>query len=181
MKTWRPFAEVLQEKHLDMHVSPMENSKCAAFKEYEEVLKAVPLNFTEDDVTLVASNLSGAADALGAESIELINWLLRFWFTSEELRVVINGVADWMSNSSPSWATYHALIECCLVALYKRPGVLPVRIRETVHRDLAKLVMRAAGDQAKTACGNLQLCVGLEAVVEGTTHTKVQRLLNISK
>ena len=36
-------------------------------------------------------------------------------------------------------------------------------IGKTLRRDLAKLVMRAAGDQAKTACGNLQLCVGLEA------------------
>ena len=27
-----------------------------------------------------------------------------------------------------------------------------------LHQALAKLVMRAAGEQAKTACGNLQLC-----------------------
>ena len=30
--------------------------------------------------------------------------------------------------------------------------------------------MRAAGKQAKTAFGNLHLCAGLEAVIEGTTH-----------
>ena len=30
--------------------------------------------------------------------------------------------------------------------------------------------MRAAGDQAKTACGSLQLCAGLEAGIEGATH-----------
>ena len=30
--------------------------------------------------------------------------------------------------------------------------------------------MRAAGEQAKTACGNLQLCTGLEAGIEGATH-----------
>ena len=43
-------------------------------------------------------------------------------------------------------------------------------IRETLRRALAKLVMRAAGEQAKTACGNLQLCAGLEAGIEGDTH-----------
>ena len=44
-------------------------------------------------------------------------------------------------------------------------------IGETLRRALAKLVMRAAGEQAKTACGNLQLCAGLEAGIEGATHT----------
>ena len=75
-----------------------------------------------------------------------------------------------MENSSPPWAAYHALIACCLVALDKIPGVRPVGIGETLRRSLAKLVMRAAGDQAKTACGNLQLCAGLEAGTEGATH-----------
>ena len=53
----------------------------------------------------------------------------------------------------------------------------PVGIGETLLRDLAKLIMRAAGDQAKTACGNLQLCTGLEAGIEGATHAVVQRRL----
>ena len=37
--------------------------------------------------------------------------------------------------------------------------------------------MKAAGDQAKTACGNLQLCAGLEASIEGATHAVGQRRL----
>ena len=51
---------------------------------------------------------------------------------------------------------------CRLVALDKRPGVRPLGIRGTLRRALAKLVMRAAGDQAKTECVNMQLCAGLE-------------------
>ena len=38
----------------------------------------VPLDFTEDEVTWVVSKISGAAGALGAEAIELRNWLLHF-------------------------------------------------------------------------------------------------------
>ena len=64
---------------------------------------------------------------------------------------------------------------CRLVALNKRPGVRPVGIGETLRRDLTKLVMWAAGDQAKTACGNLQLCAGLEAGIEGATHAVGQQ------
>ena len=50
-------------------------------------------------------------------------------------------------------------------------------IGETLRQVLAKLVMRAAGDQAKKACGNLQLCAGLEARIEGSTHAVGQRRL----
>ena len=63
-KTGQPVAEVLREKHPDMRVPPIENFACAAFKEYEEVPETVPLDFTENDITWVASKLSGAAGAL---------------------------------------------------------------------------------------------------------------------
>ena len=52
-------------------------------------------------------------------------------------------------------------------------------IGETLRRSLAKLVMRAAGDQAKTVCGNLHLCAGLEAGIEGVTHAMGQRRVEI--
>ena len=81
----------------------------------------------------------------------------------EELRVVISRLADWMANYSPPRAAYYALKSCRLVALDKMPGVRPVRIEETLRQALAKLVMRESGGQGKTACGNLQLCVGPEA------------------
>ena len=82
-----------------------------------------------------------------------------------------------MANSSPPWAAYHALMACCLVALDKRPGARPVGIGETSRRALDTLVMRAAGDKVKTACGNLQLCAGLKAGIEGATDTVGQRRL----
>ena len=119
---------------------------------------------------MVASKLSGTAGALGVEVIDLRNWLLRIGCALEELRVVISRMADWMANSFPPWAAYRALMACHLVALDKRPGVRPVGIGEKLCRALAKLIIRASGYQAKTACGNLQLCAGLEAVIEGATH-----------
>ena len=48
---------------------------------------------------------------------------------------------------------------------------------KTLRRALSKLLTRAAGDQAKTACGNLQLCAGLEAGIEGATHAVGKRRL----
>ena len=64
---------------------------------------------------------------------------------------------------------------CRLMALDKRPGVRHVGIGETLCWALAKLVMRAAGYQGKTVCGNLQLCIGLEAGIEVATHAVGQR------
>ena len=53
-------------------------------------------------------------------------------------------------------------------------------IGETLRRALAKLVIRAAGDQAKMTCGNLQLCAGLEAGIEGATQAvRQQRLARV--
>ena len=109
--------------------------------------------------------------------MELRNWLLHFGCASEEFRVVVASLEDWMANSSSPWADYRALMACRLVALDKRPRVRPVGIGETLCRALAKLVTRAAGDQAKTACGNLQLCAGLKAGIEGDTHSVGQRRL----
>ena len=89
---------------------------------------------------------------------------------SEELWVVVASLADWMANSSPSWAAHCVLMAWRLVALDKRSGKHPVRIGETFRRSLAKIVIRAAGDSAKMTCGNLQLCAGLKAGIEVTTH-----------
>ena len=56
-----------------MRVHPVENPMFTAFKEYAEIRETVTLDFSEYNVTWVASKLSGAADALGAEAIELSN------------------------------------------------------------------------------------------------------------
>ena len=52
-------------------------------------------------------------------------------------------------------------------------------IVETLRWALAKIVIRAAGDQVKMLCGNLQLCAGLETSVEGVTHTIGQQRLEM--
>ena len=137
--------------------------------------ETVPLDFTKDDVTWVASNISGAAGALGVEAIELRNWLLSFGCTLEELRVIVARLADWIANSSPPWSAYRALMACRLVALDKRPGVRPVGIGEMLLQVLVKLVIRSSVNQANTVCGNLQLCTGLDAGIEGETHAVGQR------
>ena len=122
-KTGRPVADVLREKYPDMRVPPVENPTCVAFEVYEDVPKAVPLNFTEDNVTWVASKLSGASGALGVEAMELRNWLLRFRCASEEFRVVVARLSDWMANSFPPPRAF------CIAPLGDIPSVCDRRTR----------------------------------------------------
>ena len=83
-----------------MRVPPVGNPTCAAFEEYEDVPETVLLDFKEDVATWVASKPSGAAGALGSEAMELHNWILLFGCASEEFRVVVAILEDWMANSS---------------------------------------------------------------------------------
>ena len=55
----------------------------------------------------------------------------------------------------PPWTTYRSLTAFRLVDLDKRMGMLPMGIGETLIQSLSKLVLRAVGDQAKTACGKI--------------------------
>ena len=71
---------------------------CAAFEEHEEVPETLPLDSVDYDITWIASKLYGAAGALGAEAIELRNWILHFECVLEELRVIVFNMADWMAT-----------------------------------------------------------------------------------
>ena len=49
----------------------------------------VLLEFTQDGVTWVVTKLSGNAEALGEEAIEICNWLVRIGYALEELTLVV--------------------------------------------------------------------------------------------
>ena len=87
---------------------------------------------------------------------------------------MIDWLTGWPTPPPPPWASYRALMACRLVALNKITGLHPVGIRETLFWALDKLSMVEYGDQAKTACGNFQLCSGFMGGIEGTTHAVVQ-------
>ena len=72
-------------------------------KEYKEVPEMVPLELSEDNTTWAVSNLSGTAGALGVEVNKLRNWLLCFGYASEEFRVVVANLDDWMATPPPSF------------------------------------------------------------------------------
>ena len=70
--------------------------------------ETAPLDFTEDDITWVTSNLSVTANTLGLEAIDIRNWLVCFGCVLKDLRVFVARLAVWVDIFSPFWTAYHA-------------------------------------------------------------------------
>ena len=75
-----------------------------------------------------------------------------------------------MANDIPLWAVTRALLANRLMVLDKCLGIQLIGIGEIWRRLLAKCVLKVAGVKAKDACGNAQLCTGIEAGIEGAVH-----------
>ena len=175
-KTNKPVLQVLQEKHPDMRDVDVSDPTNSAFEQYEKVPAAIPLRITADTVEKVASELSGAAGPGGVDGVTMKKWLLQFGSRSDRLRGIIARLANWLANDPsqldkyPPWAAIRALMACRLIALDKTPGVHPIGIGEIIRRLISKCIISVVGHQATKRCGNLNLCVGLSAGMEGAIH-----------
>jgi hypothetical protein len=94
--------------------------------------------------------------------ILLQHWLLQFGEVSSILRNALVKFIGWLANHTPPWVAYLALMSGHLLGLNKLPGVQPVGVGEVWHH--------LAGEEAKEACGIVQLCAGLEAGIKGGIH-----------
>ena len=86
------------------------------------------------------------------------------------LRTELAALAPWIANAFPPWAAYRALMACRLVALDKEPGTWSVGIGKIYRQLFMKCFLEVCSSQATTACGNLNLCAGLSAGIEGAVH-----------
>ena len=69
------------------------------------------------------------------------SWLLRFVQSLAILKEQMAVWTDWLSNESPPWAAYRAIVSVRLVSLDKFPGVGTVGIREVFRRLFSKLIL----------------------------------------
>ena len=174
-KTGRPVIDVLREKHPDLRIPDLGQDDWASFEKYATCRESVPVDCTQEMVEEVAGKLQGGAGPSSVDAIAMRKWLLRYGKPSQMLREELAEWTEWLSNTTPPWAAYRALVSCRLVALDKVPGVRPLGIGEIWRRAIAKCALVACGEDAKAACGSTQLCAGLEAGIEGALHSVSQR------
>ncbi len=169
-KTGRPMMEVLRLQHLDTRIPDLEDPHCIAFEHYNEVPVEILTDCTSKDLETLALQMSGSTGPSSFNTIMLRNCLLRYSRASGELRQELATWVEWLSNESPPWAAYRALMSRQLVALDKQPGVRPVAIGKIWQQCIAKGNLVGSRAEAKGTCRSVQLCAGLEAGIKGALH-----------
>ena len=101
-------------------------------------------------------------------------WCTQFSAESDALREEMDRWTRCLSNRSPPWAAYRALMAGCLVTLDKSLGVCPVVIGKAIRRLMAELLQVITAHQAMEACDINNLFVGLKDGIEGEVHASEQ-------
>ncbi len=169
-KTGRPVMEVLHSQHPDTRIPDLKDPHCFAFEHYDEVPVEIPTDCTSEDLETLALRMSGSAGPSSFDTIMLRNCLLRYGRALGNLRQELAAWVEWLSNESPPWAAYRALMSQQLVALDKQPGVWPMAIGKIWQWCIAKGNLVGSRAEAKGTCGSVQLCTGLEAGIKGVLH-----------
>jgi hypothetical protein len=76
----------------------------------------------------------------------------------------------WLSNDSPPFAAYRTVNSSGMLAGDKKPGVCPLACGEIWMRFWGDCLNTETKVGATTACGNVNLCAGLQAGIEGNLH-----------
>ena len=177
-KTGRRVRDVLAEKHPQLRIPNLSDPDNLAFTDYGADPDVIPIDCPIGDAERIARQLHRSAGCSGVDAEHLKNQLLKHGKASAELREELVEWALWLANDTPPWASYRAMRQGRLVALDKQPGVRPLGIGEAWMRAVSKLVLMQCGLDGKEACGNTQLCAGLEAGIEGAIHASLQRATN---
>jgi len=167
-KTGRRVLDVPRKKHPDACIP--EEPAFISYANSAELLEAMPIACYEEQISLRAAHLHGGAGPCGVDGTMLKEWLLRHEVSSERLREEMAHWVVWLSNDSPPFAAYRAVNSARMLAADKKPGVHPLACGEIWMRLWADCLNTETKVGATTACGNVNLCAGLRAGIEGNLH-----------
>ena len=130
-----------------------------------------PVYLSEEDILLRAKKLKSAAGMDGVDGQTARYWITSFGDRSKRLREALARIAMLLANGSPQYAMYRALNDARMLAADKEPGVRPLACGCIWMRLMAGAVIDSGLKvQARDACGNVQLCAGLGAGIEGNLY-----------
>jgi hypothetical protein len=160
--------DIFREKHPGVCI-PKEH----AFNNYDnsaELLEAIPIACYKEQISIRAVHLSCGAGPCGVDGTTLMERLLCHKVSSKNLQEEMAHWVMWLSNASPPYAAYCAVNSSRMLAGDKKPGVRPLvcqKIWMRLWADCLNTTMKAG---ATTACGNVNLCAGLQADIESNLH-----------
>lgn len=166
--TGKTVIDVLSEKH-----PPHTNANPDLFtlpEDFPELPPLLDVDITSNHVEQIARKLHGGGGPTGSTSENWKDFLLRFGEASLHLRNAIAQLTMKLNNEYVPWTQIQALMSSRLVALDKCPGVRPIGIGECLRRILSKCMILATGSEVTEACGQWQLCSGLNCGIEGAIH-----------
>ena len=162
--------DVLQLKHSGLQEVDLDDMNFSAFEAYYSNPKVILLDITSSDVELRARNMGGSGGSSGKNSTILKGCCTNFGSDSESLREELAGCTLCISNVSPLWVAYCALMAGRLVALDNSPGVLPVGIDKAIRRLMENLVQSITDHQSLEACGSNNLYDMLKSGIMGAVQ-----------
>ncbi len=167
-KTGPQVLDILHKKHPGTRIP-----KECAFNNYNnsaELFEAMPISCYEEQISISAVHLSGGAGPCGVDGTTLKEWLLHHEVSSKCLREEIAHWVVWLSNNSPPFAASCTVNLSRMLAGDKKPGVCPLACGEIWMRLWVYCLNTEMNVSATTACGNVNLCAGLQAGIEGNLH-----------
>jgi hypothetical protein len=145
--------EVLRLQHPDARIPNLGDPDCIAFEHYNEVPTALLMDCTAKNLEALALRMSRSAGPSSFDAVMMRNCQLWYSRASSKLRQEMADWVEWLSNESPSWVAYRALMCRRLVALDKQPGVHPMAIGEIWHQCIAKGNLAGWGLRPKELVG----------------------------
>ena len=159
----------------------LEKEDWASFEDYPTPREGVPLDCDQSILQVVAGKISGGAGPNSVDGMALKRYLLNYKEYSLALRQEMALWVKFLGNNFVPFAAHRVLQTCRLGALDKQPWVRPLGVGSSTKRLIAKCTLKVIGDGAKAACGNVNLCAGLEAGIEGALHAVKARAADGAK
>lgn len=168
--TWRSTRDVLLEKHPEANIPSPE--VLLPNTEADEICfdPVVFERITGETIKQAAMRTNGSAGPSGVDAYGWRRFCSSFKGVSVDLCNALAGVAKRLCTTQVDSDGLSAYVACRLIPLNKDPGVRPIGVGEVPRRIVAKAILKAIGEDVKSAAGALQTCAGHEAGCEAAIH-----------